>query len=63
MAFSLRNQGNSVENGTQSESGIRDADFAVEVSEFTTAQILNQSSTAMLAQANALPQAALSLLG
>ncbi len=63
MAFSLRNQENSVENGTQSESGIRDADFAVEVSEFTTAQILNQSSTAMLAQANALPHAALSFLG
>jgi flagellin len=63
MAFSLRNQENSVENATQSESGIRDADFAVEVSEFTTAQILNQSSTAMLAQANALPHAALSFLG
>jgi flagellin len=63
MAFSLRNQENSAENGSQSESGIRDADFATEVSEFTTAQILNQSSTAMLAQANALPQAALSLLG
>jgi flagellin len=63
MAFSLRNQENSVENGTQSESGIRDADFAAEVAEFTTAQILNQSSTAMLSQANALPQGALSLLG
>lgn len=63
MGFSLKSQENSLENGTQSESGIRDADFAAEVSEFTTAQILSQSSTALLAQANALPQSALSLLG
>jgi flagellin len=63
MAFSLRNQENSIENGTQSESGIRDADFAHEVSEFTAAQILTQSSIAILAQANVLPQNALSLIG
>jgi flagellin len=63
MGFSLRNQENSIENGTQSESGIRDADFAGEVSEFTAAQILTQSSTALLAQANVLSQSALSLLG
>ena len=63
MAFSLRNQENSIENGSQSESGIRDADFPVEVGEFTKAQILIQSSTAMLAQANVLPQNALSLIG
>ncbi len=63
MGFSLRNQENSIENGTQSESGIRDADFAEEVSEFISAQILTQSSTALLAQANVLPQNALSLLG
>ncbi len=63
MGFSLRNQENSIENGTQSESGIRDADFAEEVSEFISAQILTQSSTALLAQANVLPQNTLSLLG
>ena len=63
MGFSLRNQENSVENNTQSESGIRDADFAGEVSEFTKSQILVQSSTALLAQANVLPQNALSLIG
>ena len=63
MAFSLRNQENSIENGSQSESGIRDADFPLEVGEFTKAQILIQSSTAMLAQANVLPQNALSLIG
>lgn len=63
MAFSLRNQENSIENSTQSESGIRDADFAFEVGEFTKSQILVQSSTSVLAQANVLPQNALSLLG
>ena len=63
MGFSLRSQENSVENNTASESGIRDADVALEVSEFTTAQILTQSTTALLAQANVLPQNALTLLG
>ena len=63
MVFSLRNQENSEENVTQSESGIRDADFAMEVGEFTTAQILSQSSTALLAQAKALPQNAVTFLG
>ena len=41
----------------------RDADFALEVSEFTKYQILVQTSTALLAQANVLPQNALSLIG
>ena len=63
MTFSVRNQENSVENGSASESGIRDADFALEVSEFTKAQVLTQSSTALLAQANVLPQNALMMLG
>ena len=53
---------NSIENATQSESTLRDADVAVEVSELTRAQILSQASSAMLAQANTQPQAALSLL-
>jgi len=44
-----------------SESRIRDADFAEETVNFTKAQILQQSSTAILAQANALPQTVLSL--
>lgn len=63
MGFSLRNQENSIENGTSSESGIRDADFPLEVAEFTSTQILTQASTALLAQANVLPQNALTLLG
>jgi flagellin len=37
-------------------------DFAKETTEFTRAQILTQSATAMLAQANQVPQGVLSLL-
>ncbi|MDA0747666.1 MAG: flagellin, partial [bacterium] len=50
------------ENNQASESSIRDADIAEEVSQFTRSQILTQSTTSMLAQANVLPQNALSLL-
>ena len=63
MEFGLRNVNNAVENNQASESAIRDADFPEEVSNFTRAQILTQSSVALLAQANTLPQNALSLLG
>jgi len=51
------------ENLTASESRIRDLDFASEMTEFTRNQILNQAGTAMLSQANSLPQLALQLLG
>jgi flagellin len=51
------------ENLTASESRIRDLDIASEMAEFTKQQILAQSSTAMLSQANQLPQMALQLLG
>lgn len=44
------------------ESVIRDVDFATETTEFTRNQILTQSSTSMLAQANQVPQGVLSLL-
>ena len=50
------------ENLTSSESRIRDADMAKEMTEFTRNNILNQSATAMLAQANQLPQGVLQLL-
>lgn len=50
------------ENLQAAESGIRDADMAKEVSEFVRARILAQSSTAMLAQANAQPNVVLSLI-
>ena len=50
------------ENISASRSRIMDADFAEETANMTRAQILQQSGTAMLAQANTLPQAALTLL-
>jgi len=51
------------ENLTAAESTIRDVDFAEESSRFTKNNILVQASTAMLAQANQLPQSVLKLLG
>jgi flagellin len=62
LGFTIRSINNTIENVQASESSIRDADVAEEVSGFTRAQILVQSSTALLAQANAIPQNALSLL-
>jgi flagellin len=50
------------ENQVASESRIRDVDMAKEMTEFTRNQILTQSGTAMLAQANVKPQTILSLL-
>jgi len=49
-------------NVKEAESRIRNVDFAREMSEFTRNQILMQSGTAMLAQANQLPQLVLQLL-
>ncbi len=51
------------ENITAAESAIRDADFAVETSNLTRAQILVNSSTVVLQIANAQPQNILALLG
>jgi flagellin len=51
-----------VENLSASESRIRDTDMASEMMSFTRAQILQQAGTAMLAQANAVPQSVLQLL-
>jgi flagellin len=50
------------ENLQSSESRIRDVDMAAEMVNFTKLQILQQSGTAMLAQANQLPQSVLQLL-
>lgn len=50
------------ENLSAAESSIRDTDFAFETSQFTKNQILVQAATAMVAQANVLPQSALQLL-
>jgi flagellin len=50
------------ENLSASRSRIRDADFAAETAALTRAQILQQAGTAVLAQANAIPNNVLSLL-
>ena len=50
-------------NLTEARSRIEDADYAVEVSNMTRANILQQAGTSMLAQANQTPQSVLSLLG
>ncbi len=50
------------ENLSSSLSDIRDLDFASETAEFTKQQILFQAGTAVLAQANQIPQAVLALL-
>ena len=51
------------ENVISSESVIRDADMAEEIMAFTRNQIMVESSTAMMAQANMLSQSVLQLLG
>ncbi len=63
LEHALTNQENQEQNMQAAESVIRDADFASETTKFTRNQILSQSSTAMLAQANMVPQSVLSLLG
>jgi flagellin len=58
----ITNLQNISENASAARSRIRDTDFAQETSELTKNQILQQAGTAILAQANQLPQAVLSLL-
>lgn len=62
LEHTIANLSTSSENLTAAESRIRDVDIAVEMMNFTKYQILSQASTAMLAQANAKPQAVLQLL-
>lgn len=63
LEFAVNNLRNTHSNLTASESRIRDADIALEMIEFTRNQIISQSGTAMLAQANMVPQGVLQLLG
>ena len=60
--FASSNLMNSIQNNSASMSTIRDADFAVEAADLARNQILTQSGSAMLAQANSLSQNVLSLL-
>ena len=63
MESAINSVGVSVENLVASESRIRDADIAMVSSELVTRQIMQQAGIAVLAQANAAPQAALALIG
>ena len=63
LEHSLTNLQNQNVNTQEAEARIRDVDFADETSTFTRNQILSQASTAMLAQANTVPQSVLSLIG
>lgn len=58
----VSNLQNKVENTSAAKSRITDADFAAETANLTRSQILQQAGTAMLAQANSLPNNVLSLL-
>ncbi|MDP3744230.1 MAG: flagellin [Methylotenera sp.] len=58
----VSNLQSSVENQSAAKSRIMDADFAAETANLTRGQILQQAGTAMLAQANSLPNGVLALL-
>lgn len=62
LGSTLRNISNVSESVSASRSQLRDTDYAKETAELTRTQILQQSSTTVLAQANQRPQAALSVL-
>jgi flagellin len=62
MESAINSVGISIENLSASESRIRDADIAMVSSELVTRQIMQQAGVSVLAQANAAPQAVLSLL-
>ncbi len=62
LEHTIANLGVAQENLAASESRIRDVDMAAEMVSFTRNQIMIQAGTAMLAQANAVPQTVLQLL-
>ena len=63
LEYALNNLRNMHSNAVTSESRIRDTDVANEMIEFTRNQVVNQSATAMLAQANSMASGILQLLG
>ena len=63
FSHTISNLANIQENVSASRSRIQDTDFAIETAHMTKNQILQQAGTSILAQANQVPQAALSLLG
>jgi len=62
LEYTINNISSLEFNTQDAESRIRDTDFAQSTTEFTRNQILVQSATSMLAQANTLPQTALTLI-
>jgi flagellin len=62
LSYSISNLQSSVENQSAAKSRIMDTDFAAETASMTRGQILQQAGTAMLAQANSLPNGVLALL-
>jgi flagellin len=62
LEHTVNNLGTTAENLTSAESRIRDVDMAKEMMAMTKNNILNQAATAMLAQANTMPQSVLQLL-
>ncbi|EXJ22373.1 Flagellin protein FlaA [Alkalibacterium sp. AK22] len=63
LEHTINNLTTTRENLSEANSRIRDVDMAEEMMEFTKNNILSQASTAMLAQANQMPQGVLQLLG
>ncbi|MCL1945672.1 MAG: flagellin [Chitinivibrionia bacterium] len=62
LESTINNLNVSIANQGAAESQIRDTDFALESSNFTRNQIITQSATAMLSQANQVPQSVLQLV-
>ncbi len=62
LEHTINNLSTASENMTAAESRIRDVDMAKEMTSFSKTTILSQAATAMLAQANQLPQQVLKLL-
>ena len=62
FSSTIQNLQTGSENLSASRSRIQDADFAAETAALARAQVLQQAGTAMIAQANQLPQQVLQLL-
>jgi len=62
LNYTVSNLGSEVQNATASLGTLQDVDMAAEMSQYTKLQILQQSGTAMLAQANQAPSAVLKLI-
>jgi flagellin len=62
LNFTISYLEGAIENQSAAKSRILDADFAAETAALTRAQILQQAGTAMVSQANSVPQNVLSLL-